>query len=114
MDIDLEILYELPPAIVGGGIKVSPTADENQSSHRGIDINKAETLSLTTSRGVVLVSFDPCTPISDLADCMGELSRRITLLGEKGCQWAFNLYSLPLKAKGMALTDHEVCNKLRA
>jgi hypothetical protein len=114
MDIDLEILYELPAAIVGGGVKVSLTADENQPSHRGVNINKPETLSLTTSRDVVLVSFDPCAPISDLPDSMGELSRWVALLGEKWCQGAFNLYSLPLKAKGMALTDHEICNKLRA
>jgi hypothetical protein len=29
MDIDLEILYKLPPAIVGGGVNVSLAADEN-------------------------------------------------------------------------------------
>ena len=106
MDIDLEILYELPPAIVGGGVKVSLTVDENQPHHRGIDINKPETLSLATSRGVVLVSFDPCMPISELADSVGELGRRVAFLGEKWCHEAFNLSSLPLKAKGIALTCH--------
>jgi hypothetical protein len=49
MNIDLEILCELPPPIVSGGIKVTLAADENETSHRGIDINRSETLSLATS-----------------------------------------------------------------